>query len=260
MRRSAAGWTVGLALAMAAHTGGAGHALAQNQLTTGAIAKASEVKPVAGTTVVAAVGDSLADGMWLGLYRLLQKDKRVVVHRGAKHSLGFTGHDLTDLIDKAVAAGPVHAFVMMIGANDRRSFFVDGKPKALLGTSGWADLYRGRVERFMDHAGKRDVPLIWVLLPVMRSEEATRDARLVNDIVALAAKDRPHVMLVDTISLTADENGNYQSHFKDLSGQKRQMRASDGLHFEQAGYELISDTILKRLREASPEFKALVEH
>ncbi len=224
-------------------------------------AKAESKQPTpAAEFVIATVGDSLGDGMWLGLYRLVQKDKRIAIYRGAKHSLGFTGQDQLDLIDKAFAAGPVHSLVMMIGANDRRSFFVDGKPKALLGTPGWMDLYRGRIEKFMDHAAKRNVPLIWVLLPVMRAEDATRDARLVNDLISLAAKDRPNVTLVDTVPLTADEEGKYQSHYKDLNGQKRQMRASDGLHFEQAGYELIGDAVLKRLREASVKFKELVDN
>lgn len=207
--------------------------------------------------VIATVGDSLVDGMWLGLYRQVLKDKRISVYRGGKHSLGFTGQNLTDLIDKAFAAGPVHALVMMIGANDRRSFFVDGKAKALLNTPAWNELYRGRVDRFMDHAAKRNVPLIWVLLPAMRAEDAMRDARGVNEIIIAAAKEHPLVAIVDTMSITADEKGHFQSHFKDLSGQKRQMRAGDGVHFEHAGYEVISDAILKRLREVSPEFKQL---
>lgn len=219
----------------------------------------AEAKPQPGATVIALVGDSLADGMWGGLYKLLQKDKRFALVRGAKNSVGFTGSDLTDMIDRAFGPGEVHALVMMIGANDRRSFFEGGKSRALLGTPQWIELYQARVAKFMDHAGRRNVPLVWLLLPAMREEKGTQDAELVNGIVRAAAKDRPFVTLIETRALTSDANGNYQSHFADLAGQKRQMRASDGVHFEQPAYELIGDAVVKRLREVSPRFKALAQ-
>jgi len=206
---------------------------------------------------IAVVGDSLADGMWGGLVRAVQKDKRYKIFRGAKNSVGFTGHDLTDMIDRAFAAGEAHALLMMIGANDRRSFFIDGKPKALFRKPTWMELYRGRVERFMDHAAKRQVPLVWVLLPVMRASDATEDAKLINQIVSEAAKSRPYVLLIETAPITSDETGAYLAHFKDLAGNVRSMRLSDGVHFEQPAYELFADLVLKRLQEASPRFKAL---
>lgn len=213
----------------------------------------------AGQTTIAVLGDSLADGVWGGLYRSAQKDKRFTIFRGAKNSVGFTGGDLTDQIDKAVEAAEPQGFVVMIGANDRRTVFVDGKPKALLGSPAWSELYKARVEKFMDHAyARRQVPMVWLLLPVMRDTAATRDARTVNAIVTEAAKSRTHVLLIDTERLTSDENGGYTAHFADLSGHKRLMRAGDGVHFEQAAYELIADLVLKRLRQASPRFAALV--
>ena len=209
----------------------------------------------AAPAVIAIIGDSLADGMWGGLYKLVQKDKQFKLYRGAKNSVGFTGAGLTDMIDRAFAAGETHALVMMIGANDRRSFFADGKSKALLGTPAWIELYRERVGKFMDHAGKKNVPLVWILLPVMRETDATRDAALVNGLVVEAAKSRSHVALIETAKLTTDEKGAYVAHFNDLGGQKRQMRAGDGVHFEQPAYEVIGDLVLKRLRELSPRFK-----
>jgi hypothetical protein len=210
----------------------------------------------AGPTVIAVVGDSLADGMWAGLYKLLQKDKRFALVRGSKHSVGFTGSDLIDMLDKATT-GEVHAVVMMVGTNDRRSFFVDGKSKALLGSPGWIELYAARVANFMDHVGRRKIPLVWVLLPVMREAQATTDAELVNEIVREIGGARSHVALIETKDFTGDEKGAYLSHFNDLAGQKKQMRATDGVHFEQAGYELIGTMILKRLREVSPRFQVL---
>ena len=214
-------------------------------------------KPTSERLTVAAIGDSLGDGLWEGLYRRLQSDKRFVVFRGARHSVGFTGSDMTEQIDAAFAAGPVHALVIMIGANDdRRSFFIGGKSLALFGTQKWIELYRGRIERFMDHAGRRDVPLVWVLLPVMRTPEGTAAALLTNAIVTQAAQDRPYVALVPIWSITADDRGAYMPYFNDLRGRKRLMRHADGLHFTEPGYELLGHITFDKLLEVSPHFRA----
>lgn len=217
-------------------------------------ARAGEDNPSPDRAMIAVVGDSLADGMWNGMYRVVGKSKTYALFRGAKNATGFSNGTLTDMIDRAVAAGPPQALVMMIGANDRRTIFAEGKPSAPYRSPEWCAIYAERVAGFMDHAGKLGVPLVWILLPVMRSEEATQDARMINDIVVSAAKSRPHVTLIETASLTADENGAYTAHFPDLNGQRRLMRAGDGIHFEMAGYELIANLVLKRLRELSPRF------
>jgi uncharacterized protein len=205
---------------------------------------------------VAAIGDSLGDGLWEGLYRRLHNDKHFAVFRGARHSVGFTGSDMTEQIDAAFVAGPVDALVIMIGANDdRRSFFIGGKSQALFGSPKWIELYRGRIEKFMDHAGRRNVPLVWVLLPVMRTPEGTAAARLTNDIVTQAAQGRAYVTLIPTWTMTADERGAYMPYFNDLRGRKRLMRHADGLHFTEPGYELLGHITFSRLLEVSPRFR-----
>ncbi len=207
---------------------------------------------------IAVIGDSLGDGLWQGLYLQLRNNRRILVLRGAKRSVGFTTSDVIDQVDAVFAAGPVDALVVMIGANDdRRSFFAKGRSLALFATERWTELYRGRVEGFMNHAGSRKVPLLWVMLPVMRTEERTKAARLVNAVVTDAAGRRPHVTLVPTWSLTADDKGTYMPYFNDLRGRRRLMRHSDGLHFSDPGYELLAHMTFNKLLEISPRFAAI---
>jgi len=147
--------------------------------------------------------------------------------------------------------------VIMIGANDdRRSFFINGKSQALFGTPKWIELYRGRIERFMDHAGRKNVPVLWVLLPVMRTAEGTAAAQLTNDIIMQAARERSFVTLIPTWTITADNSGAYMPYFNDLKGKKRLMRHADGLHFTEPGYELLGHITFTRLLEVSPRFRA----
>ncbi|MFM9701401.1 DUF459 domain-containing protein, partial [Streptomyces europaeiscabiei] len=75
---------------------------------------------------------------------------------------------------------------------------------------------------------------------VMRTPEATRDAQLINRIVTELAQTRPHVTLLETASVTANANGDFAAHFRDHAGQVRLMRASDGIHFEQPGYDYVA--------------------
>jgi hypothetical protein len=224
-------------------------------LWSGAVATPASAE---GRLAITVVGDSLADGVWSGLYRILQKDKSVQVVRGSKHSVGFCGSDLTDMLDRAVAqTGRVDAFVMMIGVNDRRSFFIDGRAKALFRTAKWVDLYSERVGRFMDHAGRHGVPVIWLLLPIMRASDATADAEFINEIIVKVAAGRPHVRLLATRPFTVDEKGAYAAHFKDLKGQVRLMRAGDGVHFTDPAHMVMADRVVRELRGASPRLQSI---
>jgi hypothetical protein len=206
---------------------------------------------------IAVIGDSLGDGLWQGLYLQLRDNKRFTVFRGSKRSVGFTTSDMTEQIDAAFATGPVDALVVMVGANDdRRSFFANGKSLALFATEKWIELYRGRVEGFMDYAAGRKVPFVWVLLPVMRTAEPTSAAQLVNRIVTETAAGRPHVALVPIWSVTADDKGAYMPYFNDLRGRRRLMRHSDGVHFSESGYEVLAHVAFSKLLEISPRFMA----
>jgi len=239
-----------------------GHTISRRVVVTGlvggALSLAGGVARAERRLAIAVVGDSLADGVWSGLYRILNKDKRVQVVRGSKHSTGFCGSDLTDMLDRAVAqAGEVDAFVMMIGVNDRRSFFIDGRARALFRAPKWIDLYSERVGRFMDHAGRHGVPVIWLLLPIMRASDATADAEFINDIIVKVAAGRPLVRLLATRPFTVDDKGAYAAYFKDLKGQVRLMRAGDGVHFTDPAHEVMADRVMRELREASPRFQSI---
>ena len=69
---------------------------AKDEPSTGGDKKAPSAK-----VTIAVVGDSLADGIWGGIYRKLYRDKRISVYRGAKNSVGFGGGDLLDALDRA---------------------------------------------------------------------------------------------------------------------------------------------------------------
>jgi len=212
----------------------------------------------AGRRTISVVGDSLGDGLWGGLSVLLRHRRDIKVYRGAKNSVGFARANLTKQIDRAFKRDNVDALVVMVGGNDdRQTFFVDGRPAALFGTEKWSKLYSESVGRYMDYICGKKVPIIWVLLPIMRTKEASDAAKLVNGIIEDAAKDRPEITLVPTWDLTADANGAYMPYFNDLHGKKRLMRTSDGMHFTEPGQVVLADWVWKRLQEIAPVFRTI---
>ena len=141
---------------------------------------------------------------------------------------------------------------MMIGANDRRGIYAnDGKLAAAYHSPQWPAAYRARVDKFMDSATARQVPLVWVLLPVMREDGAEADAKQINTIVGEAAECRPQVATVATRPLTVDPDGKYAAYLKDAKGQQRLVRDSDGVHFTDYGYDMIADQVLAKLNDVS---------
>ena len=235
------------ALALAAGPAGAQpNRLYPEELTPGPVHVAVPSK-----AMIAVVGDSLADGIWGGLVRRLVRDKRYTVFRGARNSTGFGGEDLLDMIDRAFAAGPVDAVVMMVGANDRRGIYVDGKLVAPYRSPQWPHAYQARAEKFMETVAQRRVPLIWILLPVMRDDGAESDSQLINKLIRQAAVDKPHVTLLESRPLTSDTDGAYANYLKDAKGTSRLVRHTDGVHFSDYGYELISDAVFAKLSEIS---------
>jgi uncharacterized protein len=227
-----------------------GSALAEGDDTAAA-------KPEVKHLTIAVLGDSLGDGIWGGLYRKLVRDKRYTVYRGAKNSVGFGGETLIDQIDKAFAAGPTDAIVMMIGANDRRGIYVDGALAAPYKSPQWADTYRKRVDDFMNAVAKRGVPLVWILLPIMRESDASVDAKQINSIIEAAAEGRKDVALVDTWPLTIDGEGHYAAYLKNDKGQSWLARYTDGVHFSDAGYDMISEAAFAKLNAMSPSFQLM---
>jgi hypothetical protein len=201
--------------------------------------------------MIAVLGDSLGDGIWAGLVRRLVRDRRYVVFRGARNSTGFGANDLLDMIDKAFEAGRVDAVVMMVGANDRGGIYHGGTLVAPYKSPQWPHAYQARAEKFMDAVGKRGVPMIWILLPVMRDDGAESDSKLINRLIRQAAVDKPHVTLLDSRPLTSDAEGNFSNYLKDAKGNSRLVRHTDGVHFTDYGYELMSDAAFARLNEIS---------
>jgi hypothetical protein len=199
---------------------------------------------------IAVMGDSIADGIWGGMVRLLIRDRRYVLLREAKNSSGFTISDWLTALDAVIEKKP-DAIVMLVGTNDRQSLVVRDKPRSLFRSKDWEMGYIKRIDDFMDKVTAAGIPLIWVGLPIMRDDKWNDESLYLNDLFKHEA-DAKGVVFLATWDMTADKDGTFQPYGPDLKGDKRLLRANDGIHFTEPGYEMIADAVLHTLRDKFP--------
>lgn len=193
---------------------------------------------------VVVFGDSLGDGLWAGLYHVLQKDKRFNVIKKSRVATGFSRHDYYDWNKAAheiAAETKIDIAVVVMGTNDRQPIVQDGQRHALF-DSGWREIYRQRVDEFTATLKATGAPVYWMEIPVMRSPRFGGDMQKFNEIFEERAAANG-VTFVRTDGLATGADGGYTAYGEDRFGRTRLLRAEDGIHFTMAGYELLGDRI-----------------
>lgn len=194
-------------------------------------------------------GDSFADGVWAGLVpALTQGALAEVTNRGEEiHGLARNDGKTWDAIVNAIPqAEPFQVAVVIFGVNDRINMRVDKKIVAF-GTPAWTDEYARRVDLFLKALKRRGVAIYWLGLPIMRGNNASADAEMMNSLF------REKVLLsggrfIDSWSLFADAAGNYAPYGPDMSGKVQQLRLDNGVHMTLRGYAKLAHAVEKEIR------------
>jgi lysophospholipase L1-like esterase len=198
---------------------------------------------------VLVIGDSLADGLWSGLFRAFQEDANMEVINKSKPSSGFVrvdSYDWTKDLDDILKDGTYQIVVVMFGANDNQAI-KSGKEYVKPGTDAWDELYGQRVEAFVKKLRGKGLAVYWAGLPIMRSPDDSDDAEALNDIY----REKSFIngaKFIDTWSGFTDESGRYSAVGPDMSGQIRRLRDDDGVHFTSRGYLKLAHFAEKEIR------------
>ena len=131
--------------------------------------------------------------------------------------------------------GPQHidVAVIQIGINDNQKLHLGDVALEPL-SKPFNEIYAKRVEEIASAFREKNVPLIWVGLPIMRSETLSTAALLFNDL------DRQYAgalgaHYVDLWEPFTDINSVYKATGPDVNGAVVRLRAADGVHFNKAG-------------------------
>lgn len=200
-------------------------------------------------TVIAVLGDSLGDGLWAGFYRLLRRNKAYEVVKKSQVSTGLTQINDFDWLETArdIAKTPgIDIAVVFVGANDQQALKYEKKWRRFK-SAKWTEVYRGRIVELIKILKKKKIKVFWVGLPVMQKPNFDAGSQFLNGLYKQAAEDQG-ILYIDIRKVTAGEDGDYATHYKNLQGKMRLMRAEDGVHFTMSGYIAIADHVLKRIQ------------
>ncbi|MGH6864464.1 MAG: SGNH/GDSL hydrolase family protein, partial [Methylocella sp.] len=174
-----------------------------------AIAKAPATPAVAPSYFVAVLGDSLGQMLAQGLSEAFENRPEVAVLRKAKEDSGLVRDDFFDwtkATEDMLASGEKIDFaVMMIGSNDRQPLH-DANGTYELGSPEWQAAYTQRIETIAAMFRDKKIPLVWVGLPILKSERLSNDAQAFNEFYRAYA-EKAGATYVDIWEAFDDEAG-----------------------------------------------------
>jgi hypothetical protein len=235
---------------------------------------AAKPPPVNASHFVAVLGDSLGQILANGLDDALSDRPDVAVLHKARDSTGLVREDFYDwpkVVNELLAAQDpanqkptgndkptgaeapsahpkIDVAVMMIGSNDRQSLSEGGKTLEP-DSDEWTAVYTRRAMAIAEAFKKKNIPLIWVGVPITKSDDFADDMAALNDIYRdVAAKTG--ATYVDTWEAFSDGDGNFSAFGPDINGQTVRLRSADGIHFTKAGGRKLAHFVETHIRRA----------
>lgn len=205
---------------------------------------------------VAFVGDSLSDGMWGGATRLVSHEaclsSRIKLGRFAENGTGLTRPAKFDWVAEGkatVARFKPAVSIVSLGLNDRQSIVDTSRARFDLGTPGWRTRYAELSQALIRNLRSGDGSVLWIGMPVLRDKPAQDDAAEKNAIFADAIRQMgdPKVRYVEPWHQNPSGPDAFQLYGPDLRGAQVQIRATDGIHFTAAGYDVVSVHLLRAM-------------
>src|SRR5262249_24523008 len=111
----------------------------------------------------------------------------------------------------------------------------------------WQAAYTQRIETIATMFRDKKIPLVWVGLPILRSERLSEDAMAFNEFYRAYA-EKAAATYIDLWEAFADEAGQYSAFGPDITGQTVRLRAVHGIHFPKAGARKLAHFVEPEIR------------
>jgi hypothetical protein len=195
---------------------------------------------------VVVLGDSLAQGLGLGVSRCY--GGALAVSQKGKVSTGLAKKRPVDWTQEAVRLASIKPdlAIVQIGANDIMPVSQNGK-LVQFGSAAWKTEYGRRVSDIISAFQKQQAKVIWVGLPYPRREDYQKPYRLISDAQMAAAKADSAAFVDIWKSFLVD--GAYSTFGLDVNDKKALLRAEDGIHFTEAGYIKVASLLSAEMRQ-----------
>jgi len=208
---------------------------------------------------VAVLGDSLGQMLGQGLTEAFADRPEVAILRKAREDSGLVRSDYYDWVkasqDLLASGEKINVAVILIGSNDHQ-FLRDSSGSYEPHTPKWDEIYAARVEALATQFRDKKIPLIWVGLPIMKSDRMSKEALTLNELYKEHAS-KAGATYVDIWEAFGDDHGAFAPSGPDVEGQVVRLRAADGVHFTKAGARklahFVEDEIKRVLDATEPE-------
>lgn len=209
--------------------------------------------PVAGAPfTIAVLGDNIGTMLAQGLQETFAAQPNVTILRKARENTGLVRDDYFDWAKAAreLVAGSerIDAIVLMLGSNDRQSLR-DGALSVDPRLPRWREIYAARAQTLAQILREKNIPLIWVGMPVMKNERLSNGLLELNEVFRETAS-KNGASYIDVWEAFVDDRQQFAIYGPDLNGAITKLRAGDGVHFTRAGARKLAYFVegdLKRL-------------
>ncbi len=208
-----------------------------------------------GNVNIGIFGDSMADGVWSGLYREIGA-KNNGIYKFSTHSIGLTNYEYYDIAEKAKEAieeKSIQIAIIMVGTNDQRG--INGRGINVgYASSRWEKNYEARINELIKIFKDKNIAIYWVGLPKMRDEINDISASRLNKLFYKNAKLN-NISFISTLKASTNQKGEFSVRLQ-LPNEKtpRNLRRSDGVHFEMDGYRLLAFPIINIINRDLAKF------
>ena len=196
------------------------------------------------------IGDNLGQWLGAGLTEAFAGSPNISILLRAKDNSGLVRDDYFDwqkaARDMAAGSEKIDLGIILIGSNDRQSLR-DGGAILDQRSPKWKEAYLARAKAIGRIFRDRNIPLIWVGLPIMNYERLSADMLEFNALFKKAAEETG-ARFIDIWEAFADDRGQFSSYGPDVNGQMARLRASDGIHFTRAGARKLAHFVERDMR------------
>ena len=198
---------------------------------------------LAATPTILVIGDSQAGGLAGALQRLYLHDTRYHIADRTKIGTGINTRVTYDWEAAAQKLSQERAdiAIVMFGANDRPAVRVRGQvdPER---SRIFSEVYSARIHAILKSLRDAKMDVIWVGHPIVRDPVYAEDMAFLDRLYQDAALT-DGAQWFPTWSLVADNTGGYAAYGFGSDGLRHRLRADDGIHFTEAGYDLIANLL-----------------
>ncbi len=212
------------------------------------------------------VGDSMMQGVAPHVRNTLFKEHGIESIDLSKQSTGlaYTQYfNWPQLVKDTLQSNPdVKLMVVFLGPNDPWDIPAGrGLPYIKFKSPEWEEIYRDRIKEIIQTAKNHQTNIIWLGVPNMKKAKLNDGMMYLNNLYSSEAKQQK-IQFISTNEILGNKDDQY-ANFVQLGEKNVKVRIDDGIHFTNAGQQLIAQKVLSYINvetEKTPDEKQLISN